>query len=70
MKMKKMMLRGDLDYVALYAKALKRDSSVFKQQKMLIESQMNGSAKLFRNMFSAEDFKKGARNYLKQIKIL
>ncbi len=54
----------DLDYVELYAKKIKRDNSLFKQQKKLIESQLRSSSSLFKNMFSG-NFKSNAREYLK-----
>ncbi len=57
----------EIDYVELYAEKLKNDNSLFKQQKMLIESQLKASSSLFRNMFKGEDYKKKAREYLKGI---
>ena len=36
-----------LDYVEMYANKLKEDNRLFAQQKMLIESQLKGSASLF-----------------------
>ena len=63
--------KTDMDYVELYANTLKKDNSLFKQQKMLIESQMHGSASLFRNMFgTGKAFKVNARKYLKKIGII
>lgn len=56
---------NELDYVELYAKKLKEDSSLFKQHKKLIEAQLHGSSSLFRNMFAGKNFKKNARAYLK-----
>jgi len=58
--------KTDLDYVRLYSEKLKNDNSLFKQQKILIESQLKGSQSLFRNMFSEKDFKKEARKYLRK----
>lgn len=55
----------DLDYVELYAKKLKDNNHLFKDQKNLIESQLESSSSLFKNMFSGKDFKKKARAYLK-----
>jgi len=61
----------DLDYIKLYAETLKKDNSLFKQQKKLIESQLKGSSSLFKNMFgSDEDFKINARKYLKKVKLI
>ncbi len=56
----------DLDYVELYAKMLREDNSLFKQQKKLIESQLKSSSSLFRKMFGKKDFKRNAREYLKK----
>jgi len=61
----------DMDYVELYAKKLREDNSLFKQQKMLIESQMKSSSQFFRNCFGeGEDFKKNARIYLRKVGLL
>jgi len=61
----------DMDYVELYAEKLKKDPSLFKQQKMLIDSQIKASQSLFTNMFGVgEEFKKNAREYLKGIGLL
>lgn len=60
-----MELKTDMDFVELYAQRLKEDNSLFKQQKILIESQMKSSKSFFRNMFG-KNFKKGAREYLKK----
>ncbi|MBU4502720.1 MAG: hypothetical protein KKA79_09040 [Nanoarchaeota archaeon] len=61
----------DMDYVEFYAKKLKEDNRHFEQQKMLIESQMESSASLFRNMFGeGEEFKENARGYLKKLGII
>lgn len=59
--------KKDLDYVELYAKRLKKDNSLFKQQKKLIESQLKSSSSLFRNMFGKADFKEKARKYIKSV---
>ena len=56
----------DMDYVVIYADKLKQDNSLFAQQKILIESQLKASASLFENMFRGKDFKKSAREYLKE----
>ena len=61
----------DLDYVELYAKKLRENSSLFKQQKKLIESQMHSSSSVFRKMFlTGNDFKINAREYLKKIGLI
>lgn len=67
--MKKIPIK-DLDYIDLYAEKLRKDSSFFEQQKMLIESQMLASKSLFKNKFKGENFKEKAREYLKEIGIL
>ena len=60
----------DLDYVKFYAKKLKKDSSLFKQQRRLIESQLHSSSSLFTNMFVGPNFKSNARRYLRGIGLL
>ncbi len=61
----------DSDYVELYAEKLKNDNSLFKQQKMLIESQLHSSSSIFRKMFGKGDsFKINARKYLKSIGLI
>jgi len=57
---------SDLDYVELYAERLKKDSSLFGQQKRLIESQLKSSRDIFAKRF-AVDFKLNARRYLKGV---
>lgn len=59
----------DLDYVALYAEALKKDNALFEQQKMLIESQLTASSSLFTRMFKG-NFKVNARSYLRRIGLI
>ncbi|MDP3733759.1 MAG: hypothetical protein Q8R37_00890 [Nanoarchaeota archaeon] len=54
----------EIDYVELYAQKVREDSSLFTQQKRLIEAQLQGSSSLFKKMFSG-DFKVKARNYLR-----
>ena len=61
---------NDLDYIELYANKLKEDNSIFKQQKILIESQMHSSKAVFRNMFGDKNFKENARKYLKKIGLI
>ena len=55
----------EIDYVELYAKRLKEDNSLFRQQKILIEAQLHGSSSLFAKMFSG-NFKAKARKYLRK----
>ncbi len=59
-----------IDYVKLYAEKLKEDPSLFKQQKMLIESQMQSSTAFFKKLFADTDFKTSARKYLRDIGML
>lgn len=66
-----MIPRTDLDYIELYANKLKKDNSLFKQQKMLIESQLHSSSDLFKKMFGAQNnFKINARKHLKSIGLI
>ncbi len=58
-----------IDYVELYAKHLSKNNTLFVQQKKLIESQMKGSSSLFKGMFG-DNFKTGARKYLKGIGLI
>ncbi|MBS3158833.1 hypothetical protein J4206_06110 [Candidatus Woesearchaeota archaeon] len=63
--------KTDMDYVELYANKLKEDNSLFKQQKMLIESQLHASSSLFSKMFGrGKKFKVNARKYLKEVGII
>ena len=59
----------EIDYVELFAKKVREDSSIFEQQKNLIEAQMKSSSSLFKNMFN-KNFKAQAREYLKKIDLL
>ncbi|MEK6871575.1 MAG: hypothetical protein AABX16_01595 [Nanoarchaeota archaeon] len=56
----------NLQYVIYYAEKLKDNSQFFKQQKMLIESQMRASHSFFLNVFGKKNFKEKARKYLKE----
>lgn len=57
-----------LDYIELYANKLKKDNSLFKQQKMIIENQLHISSALFKKMLgSGKTFKDNARKYLKNV---
>ncbi len=62
--------RTDLEYVEFYAKKLKENPEFFKQQKELIESQLESSSSLAKKRFPKEDFKIQARIYLKKIGLL
>ena len=66
-----MIPKTDMDYVEFYANRLKEDYSLFKQQKMLIESQLQSSSSIFKKMFGIhKDFKNNARRYLKGIGLI
>ena len=61
----------DLDYVEIYAIKLKKDNSLFEQQKKLIESQLKSSSSVFRNSFGkGNEFKLQVREYLRKIRLL
>ncbi|MFH0875316.1 MAG: hypothetical protein V1859_05235 [archaeon] len=61
----------EIDYVVLYAEALKKDNSIFAQQKMLIDSQIKGSQDLFRKKCgTGAKFKANARKYLRGIGLI
>ncbi len=62
---KELKILTDLDYVGLYAKALREDSSLFTQHKMLIDSQIKSSRELFANRFKGKVFEVEARKYLR-----
>jgi hypothetical protein len=57
------------DYIILYATKLKENSGFFAGHKKLIDSQIKSSNSLFGNMFK-ENFKEGARDYLKKRRII
>ncbi len=59
--------KSDLDYIEIYARKLKENPELFKQQKELIESQLSGSSELAKKRFSEENFKANARAHLKEI---
>ena len=67
--MLKQIPKTDLDYVELYSEKLREDSSLFKQQKVLIESQMKSSRSVFKNFFG-KNFKLNARKYLRGIGLI
>ncbi len=57
-----------MDYIKIYAERLRKDNAMFKQQKMLIESQLQSSSQIFRSMFGdGKDFEKNARTYLRKV---
>ena len=63
--------KTDLDYVKLFASKLRKDNSLFEQQKKLIESQMHSSSELFKKRFgTGRNFKKNARAYLKKVGLI
>jgi hypothetical protein len=57
--------KTDLDYVEIYAENLKKNSKLFEQQKMIVNSQIESSRSFFQNRFKGKDFKTEARKYLK-----
>ncbi len=59
---------NDVDYVELYALKLREDNRFFRQQKIIIESQMKSSKEIFRRKFgSGKRFRINARAYLKKL---
>ena len=63
-----MIPKTDLDYVEFYANKLKKDNSIFRKQKIFIESQLKSSSSLFKNTFgTGKKFKINARKYIKNI---
>ena len=66
-----MKTRTRMDYIKIYAEKLKEDNSLFRQQKMLIESQLQGSSQIFRSMLGdGDDFKQKARAYLRKVRMI
>ena len=66
-----MKFNKDIDYIKFYADKMKEDKKFFKQQKMMIDSQIKASQMIFRKRFgSGEEFKENARNYLKELGII
>ena len=59
-----------IDYVKFYAEKMRDNNQYFKQQKMLIDSQIIASRSLFKNKFKGSDFKKEAREYLREVGLL
>ena len=60
--------KTNLDYVELYAEEMKKNNSFFKQQKILIESQLRASKEIFRKKFGKDkEFEKNARICLKEL---
>lgn len=62
--------KSDGEYVIYYAEKLKGDRALFKQQKILIESQLQSSQSFFKNLFGEDNFKENARIYLKKVGII
>ena len=62
--------KTDEDYIKLYAESLKKNPELFKQQKMLIDSQIKASRSLFKTFGKEEEFKLNSRRYLRGIKLL
>ena len=70
MNMKPKKIISKIDYVVFYAEQLKENAALFKQHKEFIESQYAASRSLFSNMFSKDNFKAEARQYLRKIALL
>lgn len=64
-----MIPKTDLDYVEFYANKLRNDNSLFQQQKILIENQLQSSSALFKKMLGT-NFKNNAREYLRRIGLI
>ncbi len=62
--------KTDLDYIKIYAEELGQNNKLFSDQKMLIDSQIKSSTLLFFRMFGTKNFKKNARKYLKERKLI
>ena len=61
----------DQDYIGLYADSMRSDSSLFEQQRKLIDSQIDSSVLLFKRKFgSGSEFKEKARDFLRKIGLL
>jgi len=58
------------DYVIFYANELRKNPKYFKQQKMLIDSQIKSSKELFQKTFGIKNFNENARIYLRKLGIL
>ena len=61
--------KTELDYVEIYAEALKENPKFFKQQKELIDSQLIASSALIKKRFSKENFKEETRAHLRSIQV-
>lgn len=63
-----MIPKTDQDYIEHYSARLRENPSFFRQQKLIIESQLHSSTMLFRRMFGqGKNFKSNARKYLRSI---
>ena len=60
----------DLDYVNYFAQRLRDNPSLFKDNKLLIDSQIKSSKEIFLKRFGKKNFKENARKYLREIGIL
>ncbi|MBI3033136.1 hypothetical protein HYY69_06690 [Candidatus Woesearchaeota archaeon] len=59
-----------LEFVEFYSEKIKEDNTLFKQQKMLIESQMKSSSSFFLNKLGKKNFKENARKYLREMGLI
>lgn len=64
-----MKFKKDEDYIIYYSKRLKKDNSLFEQQRKFLNSQIIASRSLFANWKGIE-FKKNARRYLRARKLI
>ena len=62
--------KKDLDYIEIYSTELRKNNKLFSQQKTLIDNQIKSSALLFFRMFGVKKFKKNARKYLTERKLI
>ncbi|MFW5846928.1 MAG: hypothetical protein ACOCUU_02090 [Nanoarchaeota archaeon] len=60
-----MQFKEDIDFVIFYSERLKKDASLFEQQRKFLNSQICASRSLFAN-WKGKEFKKNARIYLKE----
>ncbi len=62
--------KKDLDYIEIYSTELRENNKLFDQQKTLIDDQIKSSVLLFFRMFGVKNFKKNARKYLTERKLI
>ena len=62
-------MKTNEEYVIFYARQLKENKKYFKQQKIIIDSQIKSSREIFGKKFG-KNFKENARKYLREIGLL